>query len=439
MIFAIFLISLIFIFWRPFQLPIWVFSTLGAICVILFGVLGIINFHSNDIWTIFSIVWDSSLSLIGLIIITFCLESIGFFDYIAQHIIMLSLKKNKKNNMNNTLTLNTYKLLILLFIFTSLMSAIFSNDGAILILTPVILAIFAKIEHSTKTLIATLLGVGFLCDSASNALVISNLTNILTARYFHIQFSEFAQVMFLPNLLSILSSIILFFIIFWKVLPKEFNIKSYSMLDAKISQTLFLFCLILLVCFIFTLLWAESLKFETSSFGILIFAFIFMFIAYFKHKNHLFAIIKNAPFSVLVFSFGLYIIVFALHKDGLGEVLTAFYVQIESYGEFAPFIVGLLSSVGSAFFNNLPMVMLGDLSLKQYFMDYGGSENFLYAHLLACNIGAKLTPIGSLATLLWLMVLADRGIKISFLSYLKFSFIIALPTLFIAILGLGLK
>ncbi|WP_432264459.1 ArsB/NhaD family transporter [Campylobacter felis] len=44
--------------------------------------------------------------------------------------------------------------------------------------------------------------------------------------------------------------------------------------------------------------------------------------------------------------------------------------------------------------NNLPMVLLGDLVLQD------SSNALIFAHLLGCNVGAKLTPIGSLATLL---------------------------------------
>ncbi|MDL0109358.1 hypothetical protein NYG92_01010 [Campylobacter felis] len=74
--------------------------------------------------------------------------------------------------------------------------------------------------------------------------------------------------------------------------------------------------------------------------------------------------------------------------------------------------------------NNLPMVLLGDLVLKD------SSNAFIFAHLLGCNVGAKLTPIGSLATLLWLFSLKRYGISISFLQYMLAALLIVPFVLF---------
>ncbi|EPD5780398.1 ArsB/NhaD family transporter [Campylobacter jejuni] len=81
---------------------------------------------------------------------------------------------------------------------------IFANDGAILIIAPIIIALFSTFKDCKNhafILSSFLLSLSFLCDASSNALVISNLTNIITANYFKIEFLEFAKNMFLPNFL----------------------------------------------------------------------------------------------------------------------------------------------------------------------------------------------------------------------------------------------
>lgn len=82
------------------------------------------------------------------------------------------------------------------------------------------------------------------------------------------------------------------------------------------------------------------------------------------------------------------------------------------------------------------MVLIGDLALKEYFENFSFEPLMIYAHLLGVNIGPKLTPIGSLATLLWLGVLAKKGIEISFWQYCKFGFLITLPVLIFSLFAL---
>ena len=143
-------------------------------------------------------------------------------------------------------------------------------------------------------------------------------------------------------------------------------------------------------------------------------------------------LLKNSPFSVVPFSLGLFVVVFGLKNAGLLDILQEGVVEILKQGEFLSLLsVGFLSAFGSSLINNLPMVMLGDLTLR-------GIENLHlnFAHLLGCNIGSKLTPIGSLATLLWLLSLKRYGISIPLFKYLSLAFCWTIFVLFCAIVGL---
>ncbi|ECR2139647.1 arsenic transporter [Campylobacter coli] len=421
--FFIFLSTLVLLFWRPWNLPIWVFSSLGAFFVFIFQ---LVDF--KDAYFVFSLVWDSSLTLVGLIILSFSLEALGFFDFIASKILHFSREKNQEK-----IYISTKKLMLFLLIFVFFLSAFFANDGAILIITPIIIALFSTLKDCKNhafILSSFLLSLSFLCDASSNALIISNLTNIITANYFNLDFLEFAKTMFLPNLFVLLSTIIMVFLIFAKILPKglEINISSNDCISVK----LFIFCVIYLIFFVSSFFIGEIYNLNASFFAVSG-ALLFWFFVCFLKKREALKIIKNVPWGIFAFSFGLYMVVFALHKVGISDILIFIYDILAQNAITAIFGTGFISAFLSSVFNNLPMALIGDLALKNF------PQSMVYAHLLGVNIGPKLTPIGSLATLLWLGLLAKKGIEISFWKYCKFGFLITLPVLTCSLFALVLQ
>ena len=134
-------------------------------------------------------------------------------------------------------------------------------------------------------------------------------------------------------------------------------------------------------------------------------------------------IIKEAPWQVLWFSIGLYVVVFGLKNAGLTNDLHLLikHLNILETG----FLSGILSSV----LNNLPAVMLMDIALK-------GVENhsLIYANIIGVNIGSKLTPIGSLSTLIWLHIMKKGRIEITYWKYIKYAFIITPMVLFLVLM-----
>ncbi len=410
----VFFVTLIFVIWQPRGLQIGTTAVIGA--VVALG-LGVVNFA--DVIEVTSIVWDATLSFIGIIILSMVLDEIGFFEYAALKMARLSRG-------------NGHLMFVYILLLGALVAALFANDGAALILTPILLAKMKHLKMKPVAIFAFLMAGGFIGDSASNPLVISNLTNIVTAGYFDIGFFEYAKNMFLPNILSIIASITILWLFFRKDIPKTVDIQNLASPESAIKNMIMFklswYFLVLLLAGYFI---GEYYHLPVSLFA-LGGALIFLLIASYYKAVKPFETIKSAPWQVVWFSIGLYIVVFGLKNAGLTSHLAQIIENLHSYGYSVAVIgTGFLAALLSSVMNNMPTVMVMDIAIGET-----GHNALAYANIIGCNLGPKMTPIGSLATLLWLHVLAKKGIKITWAEYFKVGIIVTPPVLLIALLGL---
>jgi len=414
---SLFLITLVFVIWQPKGLQIGTTTVIGAIVALLIGVVSF-----QDVITVVDIVWDATLAFIGIIILSMVLDEIGFFEWAA--IKMAKLSGGSGN-----------KMFVYILLLGALVAAFFANDGAALILTPILLAKMKYLKMKPLAIFAFLMAGGFIGDSASNPLVISNLTNIVTAGYFDIGFMEYAKNMFLPNLLSIIASIAILWIYFRKDIPFTVDVSElpepYSVIK---NQTMFKFSWFFLALLMGGYFIGDYYNLPISLFALGGALFFLAIANYFKAVKPM-RTIRSAPWQVVWFSIGLYVIVYGLKNAGLTDVIASWIETLSHQGEAVAIIgTGFLSGIISAVMNNMPTIMIMDIAIDK--VGYVGNEALVYANILGSNLGPKMTPIGSLATLLWLHVLAQKGVKIGWGEYMKVGLVITPPVLLVALLGL---
>ena len=410
----IFLITLIFVIWQPRGLQIGTSAVIGAVIALLVGVVSL-----NDVLIVSDIVWDATLAFIGIIILSMVLDEIGFFEWCA-------LKMAKFSNGNGM------KMFIYSILLGAFVSALFANDGAALILTPILLAKMRILQLNIKTIVAFLLAGGFISDSASLPFVFSNLTNIVTANYFDIGFAQYFFDMIIPFIVSVITSIGFLWLILRKDIPKTVDITLLKEPKSVIkNMNLFYFSWVFLAILLIGYFVGDIYALPVSLFA-LGGGLIFLLIATISKAVKPIHIIKEAPWQVVWFSIGLYIVVFGLKNAGLTDYLTIVLKDLALRGDMIAVVgTGFIAAFLSAIMNNMPTIMIMDIALSDI-----GNQAMIYANIVGCNLGPKMTPFGSLATLLWLHVLAKKGVKISFAQYSKFGLIITPPVLFVVLLSL---
>jgi arsenical pump membrane protein len=151
-------------------------------------------------------------------------------------------------------------------------------------------------------------------------------------------------------------------------------------------------------------------------------------------------VMRDAPWHVVVFSLGMYLVVYGLRNQGLTDhvaQLLEWFAQGGVWG--AAMGTGLLTALLSSVMNNMPTVLIGALSIDATNATGTVRDAMIYANVIGSDLGPKITPIGSLATLLWLHVLARKGVTITWGYYFRVGIVLTLPVLLVTLAARALR
>lgn len=418
----IFLFTLVLVIWQPRGLGIGWSAMLGAGLALLSGVV-----HLGDIPLVWQIVWNATATFIAVIIISLLLDESGFFEWAALHVARWGNGRGR--------LLFTWIVLL-----GAMVAALFANDGAALILTPIVIAILLALGFGRATTLAFVMAAGFIADTASLPLIVSNLVNIVSADFFKLGFSEYAAVMVPVNLVAIAITLVMLHLFFRKDIPAVYDVSLLKKpKDAIRDMNTFKTGWLVLVLLLLGFFGLEPMGVPVSLIAA-IGALILFGVAKKGHAINTGKVLRGAPWQIVIFSLGMYLVVYGLRNAGLTHYLSSLLNQLAEQGLWAATLgTGFLTAFLSSVMNNMPTVLVGALSIDGSTATGVIKEAMIYANVIGSDLGPKITPIGSLATLLWLHVLSQKNIKITWGYYFRVGIVMTIPVLFVTLAALALR
>lgn len=284
------------------------------------------------------------------------------------------------------------------------------------------------------------MAAGFIADTASLPLIVSNLVNIVSADFFNIGFTEYASIMVPVDIAAIIATLAMLHWFFRKDIPKQYDVTKLSeptlaIKDMTTFKTGWLVLVLLLIGF-FVL---EPLGIPISAIAA-IGALILWVIAARGHTINTKKVLRGAPWQIVIFSLGMYLVVYGLRNAGLTDYLSEMLNYLADKGLWVATIgTGFITAFLSSIMNNMPTVLIGALSIEGSEASGLIQQAMVYANVIGADLGPKITPIGSLATLLWLHVLSQKNMTITWGYYFKTGIIMTIPVLIVTLVALVLR
>ena len=418
----IFIATLTLVIWQPRGLGIGWSASLGAGLALLAGVVQL-----SDIPVVWHIVWNATATFIAIIVTSLLLDEAGFFEWAALHVARCGGGRGRW-------------LFVLIVLLGAAVSSVFANDGAALILTPIVMAMLLALGFNAAATLAFVMAAGFIADVASLPLVVSNLVNIVSADFFKLGFNDYAAVMVPVNLAAVAAALAMLLLVFGRNIPSDYDVTQLrepktAIKDIRTFTMGWVVLALLLIGFFALEPLGVPISVVAAAGSTLLLA-----VAARGRVINVRRVLLGAPWQIVVFSLGMYLVVYGLRNQGLTAELAVLLDHFAGYGVWgAAFGTGFLAAVLSSVMNNMPAVLVGALSIDASHATGVVKEAMIYANVIGSDLGPKMTPIGSLATLLWLHVLAKKRLTITWGYYFRVGVVLTLPVLAVTLAALAIR
>lgn len=386
----------------------------AVVGVVLLFVCGILTV--KDMVASAALQWRPLLALTSVMVMTGVVEEVGAFARLAERI---------EAHARRTSASRAFGLVFLVSVVTP---SLLNNDAAILLLTPLVVALTRRLWPGREDLTLAFAFVVFLAPGVA-PFVISNPMNMIVAEFAGVSFNAYAKVMAPISLAGALLTFVVLRVHYRKLLAGaqagEGTVTFTPAHPAErpaLALLLAIFAAYPLMAAVDGPIWIVSLGGAVAS----------VVIARRWRVAPMREVLAHVSPDILVFLWGVFLVVVGLRHVGVVDKLADLFAAQPAGSARQVAVVGTVAALGSAIVDNHPMSILDMLALE------GKGARPLLAALVGGDVGPRLLPIGSLAGLLWMDLLRRAGIEVGIGKFVRLGTLVLVPTLVISLALLAL-
>jgi arsenical pump membrane protein len=394
---VIFAATLAAIMIRPFRLNEAIAAVAGAALMLCGGFV-----RPDEALNVLVQEWNTFGFFLGLMVISALAEEAGIFDALA-------------NAAARWGSGSAVRLYIAVFAVGTVISIFLTNDSTALILTPVVYALVTRLR---LPVLPFMFACTFIADTASFVLPVSNPINIIIQNAFGGTLGTFLRYLLLPSLVAICLNAAVFLWLFRRNLAQTYELPQLA--EHRKGDTrliLVVSCILGLIAVSYIL---GSIVQWPLSFVALGGAALMLIAVVSLRRMPVLAIARRISWPIFPFIGGMFVVVRAVENLGFTAAFGSALLRMAGGRPFpAVLLVAGGTALGSNLVNNVPMSLVMVSALRHLPLDTPAYHSLAFAAMFGADLGPNLTTVGSLATMLWLLILRRKGLEVSTWEYFK--------------------
>ncbi len=393
---------------RPRGVPEWASALGGAAIAIALGLVGPV-----DAARAVAADWNVLAFFVGMTGLAAVAERSGFFVRAAE----LAEQFGAGSGL---------RLLAAVIGLGVVISTFLSNDATALILTPVVYGLVVALGIDALPYV---LACTFIADAASLILPVSNPVNLLVLDGLGLPLAHYLAAIEPAALASAGLTALALVWLFRRKVPRRVPAAGSRVEGARVPRV-WIGLAVIAVAFVAGGLVGAPLGIVACAGFALLLALEWTVARRLRPRPF-----EGVSWPILGYVGGMVVLVAALERLGVvARVVGTVLGWASGSPALAAIASSLLAAAGSNLVNNVPMTLVMVSGIQGAHLAGPVRDAAAYGTIIGADLGPNLTTVGSLATVLWLLILRERGLEVRAGDYLRVGLLITPPILVVSTL-----